>query len=48
MVNNDLECADYRKKVAVPIDESEEKYMEVSENKEDSINTNFQQGVKKR
>ena len=34
IVNNDLTCAYYRKKTAMSNDESEEKDMEVSKNKE--------------
>ena len=34
MVNNDLECVDYRQKAVVPNDVSEENDMEVPKNKE--------------
>ena len=41
MVNNDLECADYRKKTTVPDDESENNDMDIYEDKDECIGTIF-------
>ena len=43
MVNNDLECADYREKETIPDDESENNDMDASEDKYKCIETIFQQ-----
>ena len=43
MMNNDLECANCRKKVAIPDDESEQKKMKVFKDKQVSIEAIFHQ-----
>ena len=43
MVNNDLECADYRKKTVVADDESERNDIDVSEDNYECIEIIFQQ-----
>ena len=43
MVNNDRECVEYRKKAAIPHDESENNDMDVSKDKDERIETIFQQ-----
>jgi len=42
MVNNDLECANYKKKATVPDDESENIDMDVFEDKDECIETILQ------
>jgi len=48
MVNDDLECANYRKKATVLDDQSENNDMDISEDKTECIETFFGNGVKKR
>lgn len=43
MVNNDLECVDYRKKAVVHDDEGENNDIDVFEDKDQCIETIFQQ-----